>query len=187
MGNISCQPWDQLQSQSNEPGFPWEEGLLASKRSFQQMYLKKWTEWLKEWIISNTEMCWLNPPPGTITDITQLPAPADIALALESPLTQGPMLLGGTLTQWRIKACFIPWATTVMGTEAIRWAWPFPVPNPASSPDPSWDPHQNPGHWRLSPGSLPREPGMWQGCSWPQYNLTRADWYNKCKSPSAVS
>lgn len=42
-----------------------------------------------------------------ITGLSQLPAPAQIALAAENFLPQGPRLLGGTLTQALIKAYFL--------------------------------------------------------------------------------
>lgn len=98
MRSISCQPWAQLQKTAMIEVFP---------KSLQQMYLKTWTEWLQEWIMLNMEMCWLNTSSGnacgpfariTITGIIQLPALADIALALENFITHSPMFLGVTLT-----------------------------------------------------------------------------------------
>lgn len=55
------------------------------------------------------EMRCLHIPSGEdlpLVDIIQLPAPAEMALAVDSFCTQGPTFLGATLIYWPIKVHF---------------------------------------------------------------------------------
>lgn len=79
-----------------------------------------------------------------LVDITQLPAPAEMALAMDSFCTQGPAFLGATLVHWPIKVHFTlmrnasdgHFNPNCPGVASCYLSLPdlYFLPNPASSP-----------------------------------------------------